>query len=132
VAENCWVLATPDGIHLDNGDFVEHYTTAADAAKRAAADLGEYSPGHFADGTPLQLDQPCVIVRCGCCGERFDDPDEGHTVHFDTVVDSGVIESAGWTERADGTHRCLDCGPGPDGGDCENCRHEREAVASRG
>lgn len=126
MAENCWVLATPDGIHLDNGDFVEHFTTATDAAKRAADDIGEYSPGHFADGTPLQLDQPCLTVNCGCCGEDYDEAGAGHTVHFEPGEQSLVTEDE-WTAQPDGSYRCPDCGPD---GDCDVCEAQREAVAS--
>lgn len=120
MAENCWVLTHPDGIHIDNGDYVEHFENETRATERAARDAATdvLVAGCHADGTPRQLDQPCVLVICGCpdCTEIFDEPGDGYTVHFDTAKDAESVTEAEWTRHPDGTYRCVACSPG---GDCD-------------
>jgi hypothetical protein len=132
MAETCWVLTRTDGTHIDNGDYVEHFDTEAKAAQRVADHHADdyLTPGCYANGTPRQLDQPCLTVTCGCCGEEYDEDGEGYTVHF-RPGETSLVTEAEWTERPDGSYRCPVCSPGGDL-DCENCRPEREAVASRG
>ncbi|MCF6467352.1 hypothetical protein FAF44_02845 [Nonomuraea sp. MG754425] len=126
--ENCWVLARPDGTHIDNGDYVVHFADKTRAVQVIADDQSEdtLAPGCYRNATPRQLDHPCINVSCGCCGETFDESGEGYTVHFAPGEESLVTE-AEWAVRKDGTYRCIECGPE---GDCEDCQSEREAVAS--
>ncbi|MFD1546957.1 hypothetical protein [Nonomuraea guangzhouensis] len=112
--ENCWILAyDSDGTQADNGEFVPHFTTEAEARKRADgawAAEGGVAPGYFAYTTPRQLDQPCLIVKCGCCGKAYDEEGEGRSVHFETVEDArAVVAEDEWTVLEDGTYRCEPC-----------------------
>lgn len=125
MAENCWVLTRPDGTHIDNGDYVAHCASKARAEQRIADHQDEFEPGYYAHATPRQLDRPCLIVTCCCCGEVFDESGEGYTVHFDNPDDWNLVTDADWTANGDGTYRCQACGPD---GDCGDCRPWREAV----
>jgi hypothetical protein len=113
MAENCWILAhDSDGTPADNGDFVEHFTTEAEARKRAEgawAAVGNMAPGYFAYTTPRQLGQPCLIVKCGGCGKAYDEEGEGRSVHFETVEDARLVTEDEWTVLEDGTYRCEPC-----------------------
>jgi hypothetical protein len=128
VSENCWILVTANGIAIDNGDHVEHFTTQAKAAQRIADHQAtdELTPGYYANATPRQLDQPCLIIRCGCCKEEFDESGEGYTVHF-APGETSLVTEADWTVRPDGTYRCTACSPD---GSCDDCWNERKAVAT--
>lgn len=116
MTENCWVLVDPDnGDEWDNGDYVEHFTSAQKAADKEVS-------GH----APRQLDKPCLNVVCGCgrCNEIYDEAGDGHVVHFESADEMAAVLGADWTKHPDGAYRCVACSPG---GDCE-CREEAAPV----
>lgn len=55
-----------------------------------------------------QLDHPCVIVVCGCCGHGCDDPGECMVYHCKSQAEAEeTAAKAGWVRAGDGWQ----CGP---------------------
>lgn len=127
-AKSCWILADAHGRGIDNGEHVEHFTSEDQAAKRAAEDAAVGEFGQLAEGTPRQLDEPCLTVHCPCCGAEYDQDGEGYTVHFESPLEAELVAESEWTAQGDGTYLCPACGPD---GDCDDCQEAREAVSGR-
>ncbi|MEU6725550.1 hypothetical protein ABZ917_17725 [Nonomuraea wenchangensis] len=59
-----------------------------------------------------QLDQPCVVLPCVCCGDNCDYPGECAVYHSRSVENADeAARASGWERTADGW-KCSDCATG--------------------
>jgi hypothetical protein len=114
-------LSAPCWIRPGNVTDERHYPTRQRA-------LGPDDPRDTEWEPPTevrQLDKPCVIVVCDCCGDGCDDPGECMVYHCrSTEAATQEAAQAGWTRTPDGWK----CGPCT-AGDCDWHTDSHEASA---
>lgn len=108
---NCWVLTDEHGAdHDDYGLVVHHASVSAALSWAVSEEIEGYAP--------RQLDKPCMVIRCTCCGYVFDEDEDG-IVHFEDLGEARKVLAAadGGTVADDGTAKCQPCATG----ECDEC-----------
>ncbi|MGW4422763.1 hypothetical protein [Streptosporangium sp. NPDC004631] len=103
----CWTLTYPCGTDAGDTDGVPHFSTEELAQEEASTYRGP-----LGTPAPRRLDQPCVVVRCGCCEYVFDEDEDGQMHFVDLAEAAGVLPQYGWTQVS-GAWRCETCAAGP-------------------
>jgi hypothetical protein len=121
-------VAAADPCWIRSNDVVDelHYPT-----RQAALDPDDPNDTAWRVPAVRQLDHPCVIVVCSCCGHGCDDPGECMVYHCESLAEAeDAAVEAGWVRTAHGW-ACSPCSAG-DCGWHASVDTKPQEVASRG